>query len=332
MTPLVCFSDPALRSAGDRIAAGAFTGAPGKVINSTDEIAVGNVVVFTDQANLPEVAAQNCTMILVAREPVPAIVPLLQRYPNLSHVVNASLLDLPLADSHMRNVIDTISKSRPRLLDWIDNALEGRRVRMAQASRRADRLDKMVEFFASKNIGGRSVEVLRDAAEELITNAFYNAPVAAGVFDEPVSREFDVALPDKYACDLAYGARGEFAIVRVKDPFGSLQRSRLTDVLMRCSQPGMQVKVDETMGGAGLGMWRIFTGATIVAVSVVKNKHTEILVGISTKRPNPRPYGWHLFFNEGERPRLWKLSRDESVRPGLNKSVLLQLTEKIERS
>ena len=46
----------------------------------------------------------------------------------------------------------------------------------------------------------------------------------------------------------------------------------------------MKVEVDETMGGAGLGMWRIFSGASFVAVSVLKHRHTEVLVGVA-KRP-----------------------------------------------
>ncbi len=326
MTPLVWFSEPALRGAGERIASGSIGGMRGKAISSEAELS-GGAVVFVDRITMAKVGGFKGLVIAVSSEPVPSTIPWLRDNPTLCHVVSASLLEQPLAASHLANVITAATTTNPRLLDWIDIALEGRRVRLANASRRAERIEKMGEFFASKNLGPRTIDVLRDAAEELLTNAFYNAPVAAGVFDEPVSREFDVLLPDKYACDLAYGAREDFAVVRVKDPFGSLPRSRLVDVLMRCSQANMQVKIDESMGGAGLGMWRIFTGATLVGVSVVQGKHTEILVGVSTKRPNPRPYGYHFFFNQGERPRLWKLSRDETARPELNNSVLLQLTE-----
>jgi hypothetical protein len=328
VTPLVWFSEPALRGAGERIASGAVGGVRGTIINSERELGDGKgTVVFVDKGTLPKVESFRGLVIAVSTEPVPSTIPWLREHSKLCHVVSASLLEQPIATSHLANVLTAASTTSPRLLDWIDGALEGRRVRLANASRRTERLDKMVEFFTAKNIGSRTIHVLRDAAEELLTNAFYNAPVAAGVFDEPVSRELDVLLPDKYACDLAYGAREDFAVVRVKDPFGSFARTRLVDVLTRCSKANMQVTVDESMGGAGLGMWRIFTGATLVGVSVSEGKHTEILVGVSTKRPNPRPYGYHFFFNQGERPRLWKLSRDESVRPGLNNSVLLQLTE-----
>jgi hypothetical protein len=140
-----------------------------------------------------------------------------------------------------------------------------------------------------------------------------------------VSRTQDIALPDDCACDLAYGSSPDFAIVQVRDPFGSLSRSRLIDVLARCATRDMTVEVDETMGGAGLGMWRIFANATFVAISVVKNRHTEILVGIAKKNPvTRRPFAVHLFFRESTRRRFWTLAKDHTSSPSsVDKSVII---------
>jgi hypothetical protein len=123
---------------------------------------------------------------------------------------------------------------------------------------------------------------------------------------------------------MVYGCREDLAIVRVRDPFGSLSRRRLVEVLSRCARSGMEVEVDETMGGAGLGMWRIFSGASFVAIVVVKNRHTEILVGVAKRAAaGPRPFAFHLFFSDGGRRRFWKLADDESSKPAVNKSVTI---------
>jgi hypothetical protein len=166
---------------------------------------------------------------------------------------------------------------------------------------------------------------LRDAAEELLTNAFYDAPVAAGVLDQPISRTQDVALSEDSACDMVYGCREDLAIVRVRDPFGSLSRTRLVEVLTRCARTDMRVEVDETMGGAGLGLWRVFSAASFVAIAVVNNRHTEFLVGIGKRvSAAQRPFAFHLFFKEhGRALRRWRLLDADSSKPTVNKSVTI---------
>ncbi len=237
----------------------------------------------------------------------------LPSHPWLSHVMSSAMLNHPLATEHLANVMTSMTKTRrPRLLDWGGTALAGRRVRIAHAAKRVERLERMGEFFESNGVGGRTVQLLRDAAEELLTNAFYDAPVSAGAVQQPISRTQDVMLPDDSACNMVYGCRDDLAIVRVQDPFGSLSRTRLVEVLTRCARTDMQVEVDETMGGAGLGLWRVFSAATFVAISVVNNRHTEFLVGIGKRLPGPRPFAFHLFFKEG-RPRRWRVDDRKSV-------------------
>jgi hypothetical protein len=243
----------------------------------------------------------------------------------LTSVISVGLVNHPMFDAHLKNVILTATGTRtPRLLDWLGGDVVGRRVRLTHASRRAARIDRMATFFEQQNVGTRTLQDIRDTVEELVTNAFYDAPVAAGAVKGPVSRAQDVSLPDDSACDLAYGFHDDIAVVRVRDPFGALSRRRLIQVLTRCSQADVQI--DETMGGAGLGMWRIFSRATFVAISVVKNRHTEILVGLAKKTtPGQRPFAIHLFFREGKKKRFWQIFNDDtSAKPGINHSVMIK--------
>ena len=246
----------------------------------------------------------------------------------VNSVVSVPSLEHPIAGEHLGNVMRTMTEeATPRLLDWLGSNVTGRRVRLTHASKRVERLEKMTEFLEGQQVSSRTIEMLRDAAEELLTNAFYDAPVAAGA-SKPISRTQDVALPEESACDLAYGAREDLAIVRVRDPFGSLSRKRLVEVLERCARSDMQVQVDESMGGAGLGLWRLFSGATFVAISVVKNKHTEFLVGVAKRAPGPRPYAFHLFFRESRKRRWWRLADEEhDTSPSINHSVMLASTK-----
>jgi hypothetical protein len=264
-------------------------------------------------------------VIAICDDALQAAIGWLPTHPWLSHVVSASMLQHPMAAEHFGNVMLTLTSSgQPRLLDWLGPTIAGRRVRLAHASRRVERLERMSVFLDSKGVGSRTIQLLRDCAEELLTNAFYDAPVAAGAVKQPISRTQDVSLPDDSACDMVYGCRDDLAIVRVRDPFGSLSRSRLVEVLTRCARTDMRVEVDETMGGAGLGLWRIFSTASFVAIAVVNNRHTEFLVGFGKRAAGPRPFAFHLFFKEqGRAVRRWRLLDADSSKPTVNKSVTI---------
>ena len=79
--------------------------------------------------------------------------------------------------------------------------------------------------------------------------------VQAGALKQPISRTQDVSLSDDSACDMVYGCRDDLAVVRVRDPFGSLSRSRLVEVLTRCARTDMAVEVDEASILKHLGDW-----------------------------------------------------------------------------
>ena len=291
---------------------------PGKTVSFLDHTTIPLVGTIADESPPGAVVA-------ICDEPLQTAISWLQPYPWISHVMSSSMLEHPIVEEHLDNVIRTLAAGeRPRLLDWLDPTVTGRRIRLTHASSRVGRLEKMTEFFESHGVGSRTLQQLRDAAEELLTNAFYDAPVAAGALRGPVSRSQDISLPDESPCDLAYACRDDLAVVRVRDPFGSLSRRRLVEVLSRCARTDMQVEVDETMGGAGLGMWRIFSGASFVGIVVVKNRRTEVLVGIAKRAaPGPRPFAFHLFFTDIGKRRFWRLADDESSKLAINRSVTI---------
>jgi hypothetical protein len=308
------------------------------IATSAHEIVDGpgdpSAVAYVNEATLPEAQralgerpAPSHPVIAICDGSLQTAIGWLASYPWLAHVVSSSFLQSPIASGHLRSVTATLTDSAtPRLLDWAGATLDGRRVRLARAGRRVDRLERMSEFLARQGVGPRPIQVLRDAAEELLTNAFYDAPVAAGVLKRPISRTEDVALPDDCACDMVYGSRDDIAVVRVRDPFGSLTRARLVEVLTRCARSDMQVEVDESMGGAGLGLWRIFSTASFLGISVLRNRYTEFLVGIAlSRRPSgQRPFAFHLLFKDtGRSARRWRLLDGDSSLSQLNTSVTL---------
>jgi hypothetical protein len=243
----------------------------------------------------------------------------------LSHVVGASMLDHPMATAHFEHVIRAATtKGTPRLVDWMGSEVSGRRVQLTHASRRIDRLERMGEYLTTKGATSSAATQLRVAADVLLTNAFYDAPVAAGAVDKSIPYTQDVSLPEESACDLAYGFRDDVVFVRVRDPFGSLSRARVLDVLSRSAHTGQ----GDAKPPHGLSL--VFSVASFVAVSVVTNHVTEVLVGIvDGDRAASRPFAFHLLFKDGAKRRFWKSAAQDTAvsEPSMNTFVSIVLKE-----
>ncbi|HEY0251573.1 MAG TPA: hypothetical protein VGC41_08600, partial [Kofleriaceae bacterium] len=119
-----------------------------------------------------------------------------------------------------------------------------------------------------------------DIAEELMTNALYDAPVEAGYYTRAVSRTVAIDLPPNHACEVSYAVDRDSALVRIRDPFGAFTRERMFNVLDRCNTTDGQVQLDESRGGAGLGLWRVFTHASMVAITVIPGRMTDIVTWV----------------------------------------------------
>jgi hypothetical protein len=265
--------------------------------------------IFVDAVHLPETGAIGTTIPIIAiiGEGPTVAARWLDDYPWVQHVISESCLTEQRAGFELSVLLKSLQPNvRPSLVGYLGMSAHGRMARLVDAGRRGTRLDRMAQFFEAEGLGQRTIASLRDIAEELLTNAFYNAPVAAGFLPRPVSRSEELMISPGRACEISYGTTPDgLAFVRVKDLFGSLTRWRLVEVLKRCARTNMEVTLDSSMGGAGLGLWRIFSHASFLALTVVPTQYTEFLVGVA-RRPRPasqaprtsKPYSIHLYFSE----------------------------------
>jgi hypothetical protein len=213
----------------------------------------------------------------------------------LSHVLSTRMLETPRARAHLEDLVERAYSGNPFALGRIKGEGIARVALLARASKRQQRFDRMNDFFSKNGVSSRSVSALLEIAEELVMNALYDAPLEAGFFTQAQQRVDDVELPLELACEISYGIEDGVAFVRVRDPFGGLSRSRLVQVLSRCNNGDVQL--DVSRGGAGLGLWRVFSQASTVSITVIPKSLTEVRVGIAIKRKaGGKLEATHLYF------------------------------------
>lgn len=279
------------------------------------EAAKGNVVAFVDvelffqiEGELPD--APIIGLMDASNDALDRSVQWMDAFPWLSHVIVTSLLQTAGAVDYITELLAQLPHAPSK--DLGETGV-GRVALLAQASRRGLRLDRMREFFAKHGLQQRALATINDVAEELMTNALYDAPMEAGYFKAAVQRTEDVDLPPDRACEISYGVEEGNVFVRLRDTFGSLTRERLFDVLNRCSADS--VALDESRGGAGLGMWRVFSAASTVNITVVPGKLTDITVTMSTTKGRLAKslHAVHLHFAPAENGTLDHLIPDNDL-------------------
>ena len=115
-------------------------------------------------------------------------------------------------------------------------------------------------------------------ADELISNAVYNAP--RNELGQPsyahYSRDVPVALEINQRPEIRYCCDGVRLGISVTDPFGSLAVETILDYMSKCFR-AEQDQIDEKHGGAGLGLYEVFNWVSSFIINIEPGVRTEFI-------------------------------------------------------
>lgn len=121
--------------------------------------------------------------------------------------------------------------------------------------------------------------------EELLMNAIYDAPVAAGsTHYAELPRSEPLTLLEKDQGILTYASDGRILVISAADPFGALKKDKLLRYLKKVlKRSDSQDLIDNKKGGAGLGLFKILYSSHGIICNVVPGKKTEMMAIIDTE-------------------------------------------------
>lgn len=146
------------------------------------------------------------------------------------------------------------------------------------SERRVEVSNELNEFVKLVGCGARMGDAFIMAADELVTNAIYNAPVddnGKPMF-RSVPRTERVVLPAGAEVSIKYSCDGQHLVVGVTDNYGSLERETLIGYLERCFARG-EDQIENKQGGAGLGLFMVFDSLNTFVVNIVPGQRTEMI-------------------------------------------------------
>lgn len=132
---------------------------------------------------------------------------------------------------------------------------------------------KIQEFVATLQVPKRIGEMFGELGHELIMNAMYDAPVdSQGRPKYAGDRKAEIRLADNERPGVRVATDGSRLVLQVRDPFGRLERRHVFDGLAR----GLAGEMDQSHGGAGLGMMVCHNSSSALFFDVVRGRSTEV--------------------------------------------------------
>ena len=137
----------------------------------------------------------------------------------------------------------------------------------------------VMQYAEDRHLGQYTAKMVFGITEELLMNAIYDAPIAAGIEEySALARTEAFHLKPHEQGELSYACDDSLFIISVSDPFGALNKSILLSyikkVLRRNDSIGL---IDTKKGGAGLGFFKILYSSNALVCNVKPGEKTEIM-------------------------------------------------------
>lgn len=177
------------------------------------------------------------------------------------------------------------------------------RVEIRDSRKKLDYLQEVSSYALALGCNERVVELVETVADELVTNAIYNAP--RNPDGEPKyarrSRREPVELTDAEVGHLEFACDGDYIAVAQIDPFGALTQETVVSYLNRCLVKGPE-QLSEASGGAGIGLYRVFQSLSKFVINVEPGKRTEVIclidLRLTMKRFRQQAKSFHIFIQD----------------------------------
>ncbi|HTJ45531.1 MAG TPA: ATP-binding protein [Kofleriaceae bacterium] len=173
----------------------------------------------------------------------------------------------------LRRIIQP-AESAPSISAYLDWGYTGFQDKVASTAGRDAAVAHVQNFINALQVPKRIGEMFGELTHEMLMNALYDAPAGAdGKAKYAQDRKADLVLPDAEQPTLRLATDGTKIVLQVKDPFGRLQRKHVFDGLARGLAQG---EMDQSHGGAGLGMMVCHNSTAAMFFDVVRGRHTEV--------------------------------------------------------
>jgi hypothetical protein len=196
--------------------------------------------------------------------------------PGIDHVFGRRDFESPPRDWEVlmvarRLLVPCGPPALPAYLDWGFTGLE---LEIASSDQRDAAVAQVTDLVGRLGLPKRVDTMFGELAHELLMNAMYAAPVDdRGRPKYAGDRKASITLEPGERPTVRAGTDGSRMVLQVTDPFGRLERRHVVESLARGLAGG---EMDQSHGGAGLGMMVCHNASSAMFFDVARGRHTEV--------------------------------------------------------
>ncbi len=176
----------------------------------------------------------------------------------------ASFFDYPLATILTPEQVTSQSEKSLRQLE----------IPFFKSDEKESILDSIGEYMSSLAGSGTLESDVRLVADELFTNAIFNAGFQS--IPGGADRTQSVTLDQKQTCRLLVGTKDDRLVLICEDLFGTLNILKLLTRIRKCYEEGAHNSITWNQPGAGIGSYLIFKSCMSVYYAVQENERTMV--------------------------------------------------------
>lgn len=139
-------------------------------------------------------------------------------------------------------------------------------------------------------------------ADELFTNAVYNAPLVGGDNKKlkiKARTATNVSMDKGSSANLFLGFDESQLVIGCKDPFGSLRLQTLLPRILECYEKGVADSMRQGPGGAGIGSYMVYNASASYYVGIIRGQATVLCCSMplkmSSRKRSQIPKNLHFF-------------------------------------
>jgi hypothetical protein len=215
--------------------------------------------------------------VLWTAEPLQRSLRYMVDYPNISNVLGRPDFDSAPRGWELMLVLRRLLRPReegPKFAWYMDWGFTGFQERVIDTVGRDRLVEKVQKFVNHLGVRERIGELFGELAHELLMNAMFGAPVDEhGHPKYALDRKTSLVLPEHEQPSLRLASDGTRLAIQVTDQFGRLSRGDVFEGLQRGLNGG---QMDQSRGGAGLGMVVCHNCTVAMFFDVVRSRKTEV--------------------------------------------------------
>ncbi len=201
-----------------------------------------------------------------------------------------------------RRVTDTQIAS-PRLGELFPWGSTVARFRPRTSAERDAAVAEVRELSERAGASSRTAHRVAEVAHEMLMNAMYDAPIdESGYAKYAHDRKQDLELEPEEMPSFRLASDGINVALQVVDPFGRLRREHVLEGVRRGREAAVNSDgpaLDTSNGGAGLGLYRIYSQSTVMITDVEPGRFTSVTaffdLDVNPREARSLPVSLHLF-------------------------------------